>query len=129
MKEMMYVNKSNTEWLEHNTYKGYEYVVMSLGAYPTAYIGIPRGHKLYGLDISDIDIDCHYGCTYSSNRILTEDTTTYSNDKWWIGWDYAHSTDYCAWFENNPDFDGSYRKRWTTKEIVHEVEAVIDNIV
>lgn len=128
MEEMVYKNKDDRQWLEHNTYKNYEYVVMSLGTHPTAYIGIPKGHRLYGLDIQDIDIDCHGGCTYSQNRILKDDGSSYSNDKWWIGWDYAHLYDYLGWFDGNPDFVDDYRKHWTTKEIVWEVEAVIDSI-
>ena len=122
MKEMIYTTDwGKLEWLDHGEYKGYEYVIMSLGTHPTAYVGIPvdeadtifQEEDLEGSDL----IDVHGGITYERNYIHDESKNKYSNDKWWIGWDYAHLHDYMA----DNDY-GQYRKKWTTEEIFKEVK-------
>jgi len=128
MKEMVYINEEKREWLDHSEYKGYEYVIMSLGTHPTAYVGIPsaEANDLFreeDLEESD-SINVHGGITYENSYILDENKNEYGNDKWWIGWDYAHLYDYM------PDNDYSqYRKKWTTEEILRDVKSVIDQII
>lgn len=126
MKEMVYTNKEKREWLDHGVFKGFEYVIMSLGTHPTAYVGIPKTEAytiFHENRLSDL-IDVHGGITYENSYIRDENKNEYSNDKWWIGWDYAHLYDYM------PDNDyGQYRKKWTTEEILEDVKSVIDQII
>ena len=128
MKEMIYDNVEKREWLDHDEYKGYEYVIMNLGTHPTAYVGIPERAAyiiFQGEDLMESNlIDVHGGITYENSYILDENKNKYCNGKWWIGWDYAHLNDFMA----NNDY-GQYRKMWTTEEILEDVKSVIDQII
>lgn len=127
MKEMVYNSDPKREWLDHGEYKGYEYVIMSLGTHPTAYVGIPKAEADAFLqeDLEETDlIDVHGGITYQRDYVLDEDKNEYSNDKWWIGWDYAHLYDYMT----SNDY-GQNRKQWTTEEILEDVKSVVEQVM
>ena len=112
---------------EHN---GILFYICSIGGlHPTAYIRIPKGMPLHGLDYDDIEqyeIDVHGGWTYAGpglKGVVNDD------ESWFIGWDYSH---YC-------DFEGFYLryksddrlnecKKWTTDEIVSECQHVCEEI-
>lgn len=128
MKEMVYTNEEKREWLDHDEYKGYEYVIMSLGTHPTAYVGIPAGEAIALFQEENLEesncINVHGGITYDNSFIRDENKNEYSNGKWWVGWDYAHLYDYM------PDNDyGQYRKKWTTEEVFEDVRSVVDQII
>ena len=59
----------------------------------------------------------HCGLTYSLFGIRDIDKG------WWIGWDYAHVGDYCAWFGDPND------KKWTTQEMYEDVLNVINAVI
>ena len=128
MKEMVYINGEKREWLDHDEYKGYEYVIMSLGTHPTAYVGIPGAEANAIFQKEDLEesnrINVHGGITYENSFIRDENKNEYSNGKWWIGWDYAHICDYMS----GKDY-GQSGKKWTTKEILEEVKSVVDQII
>lgn len=42
MKKMVYKQDWNSELLEYNTYKGYNYAVVSQGVFPCGYVEIPK---------------------------------------------------------------------------------------
>lgn len=65
--------------------------MMPLG-HRCGYVGIPKGHKMYGVDYTSIEemIDCHGGLTYSGTGKYPLFT---DNDYHWFGWDYAHYAD------------------------------------
>lgn len=137
MKEMVYTTTPKREWLMHSFYRGVEFVIMSLGTHPTAYVGITKDNPLYGKDYSDDDfplLSCNGGITYTEPSIRNEDGKSVGMYKWWIGCDYNHCWDY------NPklaedfelfsiDFTGYSHKKWTTEEIYKEVKEVIDEIL
>jgi len=51
------------------------------------YIGIPEGHKLYGVHYDLIEVNVHGGLTYSREELIDE-------VKYWvIGFDCAHYSD------------------------------------
>ena len=138
MKEMVYKNRMvQAELLSNGEYKGYEYVVLSLGTHPCAYVGVSEDDKLYGLDYNSIyekyDINCHGGLTYSEDSLsFLEFSQKYNCDvknaihnKWVIGWDYAHYGDYVVCFDEC-NVSG---KKWTTHEIVEECKEVIDQLI
>ena len=135
VKEMKYINRiSKAELLARDTYKNYEYVVLSLGSHPCAYIILDADNKLYGkhYDIinSEYDIDCHGGLTYSEDKLtfliesddgLVEDSI---NDKWVIGWDYGHYGDYVGYL-----IVEDTGKKWSTMEIIEECKNVINQLI
>ncbi|MCM1506992.1 MAG: hypothetical protein NC177_07640 [Ruminococcus flavefaciens] len=115
MKEMVYKNKWETELLDSGVYDGYEYAIVSRGTHPCAYVKLPHGHKYYGVDYADIPVECHWGLTYSDNRL----DVLPLRSGWWIGWDYAHGYDHMEFFNG---------KKWTTAEILDEVKDVIRQV-
>ena len=72
------------------------------------YVGVPKGHDLYGKDAFDTkdeslwDISVHGGLTYSEGGEINKYPVE-SIDTWWFGFDTAHywdtknpkSTEYC----------------------------------
>ena len=83
-----------------------------------AYIEVPFLHKYYMLDYDDIPISCHGGLSFSDEF----------NDKWYIGWDYAHYGDYIP--DEEMLFDSNtYYHKWTPEEIELECYDVIDQLI
>lgn len=123
IKPMIYKNEHEIEQLHRAIYKGFEFMVMSYGYHPCAYVKIPVGHQLYGKDYNDIDIDCHGGLTFASSLLPDMDS---DKSNYWIGWDYAHCYDYAGCMETMGETPNV--KRWTTEEIIEECESVINQI-
>jgi hypothetical protein len=117
MKEMIYKQEREMEILHEGKYNGYDFLIFSIGTHPTAYVRIPKNHKYYGKTYDEITINCHGGLTYTNNRIGNK-------IGWWIGWDYAHFSDYTG-HEYSFYRDG---KRWSTEEIFDDVKKVINFI-
>ena len=51
--------------LHKGNWKGYDFFILSIGTHPTAYVRIPKEHKYYRKHYDRINIDCHYGLTFS----------------------------------------------------------------
>lgn len=117
MKEMIYQDCRMREVLDRGTIDGYEYVILSLGIHPTAYVKVPENHPACGKYYGDLDISVHGGLTYGEDYL----DTSYDDEEkgWWIGWDYAHLGDCSCYFGME---DG---KKYTTEEIHEAVESVI----
>lgn len=125
MKEMVYTIKRKQTVLDDGEYKGYHYVIKSLGSHPCAYVEIPENNSLYGKSYDDLDyISCHGGLTYSENHLVIDDNGS-KLDGWFIGWDYAHAGDVIGTCE----ILGLNEKRWTTGEMLQEVHSVIEQII
>ena len=125
MREMIYsANRLNPpKLLASDEYNGFIYYVLSLGTHPCAYVEV-TGTILDGMEYGDIDIDCHGGLTYSRNYLHTID-----HKGWFIGWDYAHYTDFAGYELNFPQEIRTNGKRWTTEEIILECRRVIEQII
>lgn len=123
MKEMKYQAQRKVEVLDTGFCFGLLYYIMSLGTHPTAYIRIPKGHKLYGKDDAEIyqkiDINVHGGITYISDSMTIENVGEV--DGWIIGWDYCHCGDYMGIEELVPIEYRIGGKKWTTQEIYKEL--------
>lgn len=122
IKPMIYQEDRKIELLYKLNYKDYNFFILNLGTHPTAYIEIPKGHKLYGIDYGEIDLNVHGGLTYSDNELMGVESSN-----WFIGWDYAHYGDYLGYeakFELH--IEG---KKWTTLEIIKDCENAIDQII
>ena len=99
--------------LVHESKHGYEYAILDLGTHPCAYVSVCSNVDVVKKHIDDFDV--HGGITYCQKglRDIIEE------DKYVIGWDYAHVDDYVAPF-------GSYGKKWTTEEIMEDVNRAMD---
>lgn len=120
VKSMVYDAKRKHEVLDSGKCLNYNYYIMNLGTHPTAYIEIPKEHKLYSKHYGNIDIDVHGGLTYSESYLWI-DNETELKDSWFIGWDYAHCGDYLGYEEMYPIEMQIEQKKWTTEEIQEEV--------
>ena len=127
MKQMKYQKNRKIELLYNAIYKNYHYYILNLGTHPTAYVEIPKEHKLYGKDYNNIDIDVHGGLTYSNDKLFISQFTILDNS-WFLGWDYAHCYDYSGYYEAD-DFLNTQAKKWTTEEIIEECKNAIDQII
>lgn len=117
--EMTYTDERKITILTHDEYKGYTYYVVSYGTHPCAYIELTENNTLYGKDDSEIQLDCHGGITYANDNI--KHITPISENRWIIGWDYAHNGDY--FLASNTG------KKWTTTEIIQECKEVIKQVM
>lgn len=135
MKEMKYYDHRvrPSILLDRGTMQGYEYVILSLGTHPCAYVCIPLNHVLHETHYDDCDIECHGGLTYSqyglhnwheySDKYNAMILTGISDETWVIGWDYAHYQDYMGYY---PSDSG---RRWTTQQIKRHIEEVINQLI
>ena len=123
MKEMIYsANRLNSpERIAEGEYNGLTYYVLNMGTHPCAYVDVTNTN-LHGKGYDDIDIECHYGLTYASNRLATVEKIG-----WFIGWDYAHYGDFAGYELAMPTLS-THGKMWTTEEMVGECKSVIDQI-
>lgn len=130
MKEMVYTDHPDRIVLDSGTKDGYEWVILSLGFHPCAYVKIPKGYPRYKFRCDDYarfsDIVCHGGITYVDHSLDTGDGET--NHGHWIGWDYQHARD----FSGRKDYDELNKicnaKKWRTSEIRREVFNVINQL-
>lgn len=125
MKEMVYSAQRIEPPLKlaDGEYNGFTYYVLNLGTHPCAYIDV-TDTNLNGVDYDNIDVECHFGLTYSREYLVTVD-----KKGWFIGWDYAHYCDFAGYELEMPDHIRTNGKRWTTAEIVNECKTVIDQLV
>lgn len=50
-KPMIYTDKRQIITLDEGTYKGIDYLILSLGTHPTAYVRVPETHRYFGKDL------------------------------------------------------------------------------
>lgn len=121
MKEMVYSKDIKREVLDEGKFNGFDYYILNLGMHPTAYVRIPERHKFYRKFYDEIDIDCHWGLTYSREYLLVENDTKLEG--WFIGWDYGHCNDWASYLTDEQNIELE-NKKWTTEEIQEEVKDV-----
>lgn len=123
MKEMIYKETWSQELLEYNTYKGYNYAVVSQGVIPCGYVEIPSTHPYFEKDYMECDIYCHGGLTFAGK--LNDDLNLPTNT-FWLGWDYGHYGDLMGFmflYSNVVTGNG-----YTTEDVVQECHDVIDQL-
>lgn len=60
------------------------------------YVAVPQSHPLHGKNYEGLDIDVHYGLSYSAacqGRICHVPQPSEPDDVWWLGFDCAHYMD------------------------------------
>lgn len=97
------------------------FAVISYGTHPCAYIENVLNIENYE-DVLLEELPIHGGATYLGNATWDENDT-----KEYIGWDYAHLSDYCGYYKGMGDF--SEFKKWNTNEIYTEVKEVIKLLI
>jgi hypothetical protein len=138
MEEMTYTGRFETPKVLHCGKKdGIAVLVLSMGHWPCAYLGIDKEHPLAKSLLSsgepayeNFSLPVHGGLTYAE----VGEGDARSEDLFWLGWDYAHAGDYieldiCKSLppkerEKHEEFWSSQRK-WSTEEIVKEAEDAI----
>lgn len=129
MKQMIYQKDRITpgEILFEDTYKNIDFVIVSYGTHPCAYIKIPESNKYYNIDYLKADELLNFpvngGLTFYGGL------SKLNKDGRWYGWDYAHCGDYCGYEEAFLEDLRTGGKKWTTEEIYEEVKAAIDILV
>ena len=63
--------------------------------YACGYVAIPKGHKYYGVDYDDIDVDVHGGLTHSALVVGDENYDVFKDyvGYWVVGFDTCHAGD------------------------------------
>lgn len=125
MKPMIYKSTKNIEILFQGSYNNFDFIIVSYGPHPCAYVKIPADHKYYKTCYDDIDVDVHGGLTFGDNLLHIN---IGNPDDYYLGWDYAHFGDYSGHdiiFQVEKDLN----KKWTTEEIFEEVKSVIDQLI
>ena len=116
MSNSKYYDGMTSGLVESGEISGYKWEIrVCRGNHPCAYVTIPDEHFVVESKMSDyyeVDrvckIDVHGGLTYMNGNE--------------IGWDYAHSGDFC-YYSPNP-----YEHKYTREEIMEDIERVIESL-
>lgn len=133
MKEMVYSKYSGIEILDKGKYKNYDYIIISLGTHPCAYVKVLENHPYYNKEYNECDIQCHGGLTYSENFLIAYPCK--EDGVWWLGWDYAHAGDYTELMFKRGNTgiviktNESGLIKHTTKEIQQDCFNVIEQLI
>ena len=119
IRRMIYSNDNNNgEILYLDSYKGYNYLVLSYGTHPCCYIMLDTNSKYYGKSYLQIPLDVHGGLTYSGDSL---GNFLNRENYWIIGWDYAHCGDrYGGYLING--------HTWKTTELIRDCIKAIDKL-
>lgn len=103
-------------------------VLKTVGKHCCGYVGVNQGHPLWGMEYRSndyenpiMDFGVHGGITFTGFHKKNFP----ANDIWWIGFDCAHSDDYCP---NNPfGNESNYKTQgWTwmeTEKLLKQIQA------
>lgn len=118
IKEMEYTNYTRLELLDSGVYHNRKYQIINYGTHPCAYVEFH--HELKRDSDEWYDTPCHGSITFDDYPHWDKTDVTY-----YIGWDYAHSTDWLGYLSAEENIK-EHRKKWTTESIFEEVKQVID---
>lgn len=122
--EIEYYSEIKKILVEKNKYKNFEYFIMNLGRYPTAYVKL---NKDQFNRIKTKDIKVHGGITFETiTGILINKFEKV--DGCFIGWDYAHFGDFDGLSIKYPYLYTKGDKKYTKNEIEEECKDVINQI-
>ena len=130
MKEMIYqqTRLKEPEILASGEYKGYNYYVLSQGTHPCGYVEIPKNSKYFNVDYDNIPVECHGGLTYGRGFLVGE--ATIDDNRYFIGWDYAHYGDYAGyWIGSIEESLHVFDAKYTTEDIIRECKDVIEQLI
>lgn len=128
IKEMDYTSVvQKGKVLYRGTYKDIMIMVISFGTHPCGYLLFDKNHYMYGKNEEQADdiVSVHGGFSFCSEKPLALFNGVKLDDKWVLGFDYAHAGD--RFGDGVPGIPDD--KRWTTEEIISECREYIDTIV
>lgn len=128
MKKMIYkpYQADKSEVLFSDTYRRIPYIIISYGDHPCAYIVNPfKDLTNYFDERLNIIDNVHGGFTFFGDlkHILPENFYLFQEK--FLGWNYAHSGDYCECMKSL----NLYGNKYSTLKIKKECEEVIDQIL
>lgn len=96
--------------------EGIRFIIMKGGSSLCAYAGIPIDHPLSGFNSDDLPIEAHGGLTFCGGSDASD---KFPKGFYWYGWDYAHSGDYCDYYDKPPLIgrDRSDETKWLPKMV------------
>lgn len=121
MKDMIYSTNHTIKILHSGEINRYKFAIVSFGVHPAAYVQVPESHPFYHDEDIDSYVFCHGGI--SCHLDLNDPNELGLDPGWWIGWDYAHVTDYI-----DSPFMTFGKKKWTTTEMLNDVQLVIQQL-
>lgn len=128
MKSMTYKPTTEIEYLDKGSYSGIDYIIVSYGTHPCAYIRVPDTSKFYNIERSDapeeLQDSVHGGLTWAGPL-----SVRLNEPGFYLGWDYAHIDDFSGFDLNFPADLQAGGKKWTTEEIFNDVKAIIDVLI
>lgn len=110
--------------IKHDILNGFEYIITSLGSHPCAYVVIGKEHPLYEVDLVNHLGVVHGGVTYCEKSLSP--VISLFDEKWIIGWDYAHYDDFVGYNFEHDDWGNVKGKMWTVDEIMKDVQLMVD---
>ena len=121
MKPMVYKRVREVELLHMDNYRGFNYLVVSYGTHPCAYVEIPEGHPYYDMDYDKMPIICHEGLNYYG-PIDHKPLGPAPIKGYYIGWSYDHLYDYMGRYSDTDDM------KYTTAEVALDCIFVINQL-
>lgn len=118
------------EIIEEGRYLRIDYVVYTLGTHPAAYVRVPRNHRLYKVFYNMINEEIAQRKMTPPHGWLTFGGELPGHSGYWIGWDYAHISDFFddhLMTGHNDLFD--IDRHWTLGEIKEDVKTMIKNLI
>lgn len=106
--------------LEASCYRGFEYKVASVGAWPCAYIRIPENHPYFNKYYFEIDVKCHSKIDFTGDLVSMDGVPV---EGFWIGWRYNAPGDFSGL---DPEKGGQYHN---TMDIVCECIDIINQLI
>lgn len=128
IQEMVYQDQVEIKLLARDNYRGFDYVVLSYGIFPSAFVRIPQNHPYYKKYTGPIPVRCHGGILHrgelkSVSGILPLNEYNIDTDEFWIGWSYMECNDYTGF-----NMSSQFKKR-STVEMVNDCIGVISQLL
>lgn len=92
------------------------------------YVALTKQNSYFGKNYNDIDIDCHFGLTYSRYHLSSIEDNIFNN-VWWIGFDTLHCDDLQPYIY---DLESKYQDNRTYKDfdfVKNECIKIVDQII
>lgn len=108
--------------------EGVRIIILKGPASLCIYFGFPISHPLSGFDYEDIPVRVHGGFTYAREG----DDNCLPKGYWWYGADYAHSDDYCFYYDQSPIKEMLHvhenEKKWLVEDVYNDCWSTIYDI-
>lgn len=118
------------EVIEEGRHLRIDYAIYTLGTHPTAYVRVPRNHRLYKVFYDTINEEIDRQKMTPPHGWLTFSGELPEHSGYWIGWDYAHVGDsFDDHLMTGSDYLFSTNRQWTLREIKEDVKTMVKNLI